>query len=384
MILDDHEHPDPDDHHGELLVEEENLDDDHVDGLRRAGLPVRSGAIVGERGPSAQLDGLMSAAWAGPGASSRLVQLVSSSLAESTREAYQQDWGDFAAWAHGLRGLDDPTAADELDVAEYVAHLVGARLTVATIRRRLAAIGFAMELVGRPPPLKSRAVWRALQGAKATLGTTQDRAEPLRLDDMRRLVVRLPITHSQRHSMRRDQLLVALGWAGALRPSDLVGLNVEDLHFVGDPEAGDGGVALKIGRSKTHRTEVRWVAIPYASQTSWCPVRIALRWTRQHRTGPLFRSIDRHGRVGGRLGANAISRILKPLAGELLQTDGLVYRGGSLRAGWITEARAHGIADELIRNHTRHAQPTSRHNIVDVYDHRDLFEPSRSPFAGWW
>lgn len=80
----------------------------------------------------------------------------------------------------------------------------------------------------------------------------------------------------------------------------------------------------------------------------------------------------------------AISRLLKPLATDLLQTDGDRYRGGSLRAGWITEARAHGVADELIRNHTRHAQPTGRTNIIDVYDCRHLFDPSRSPFTGWW
>jgi hypothetical protein len=52
--------------------------------------------------------------------------------------------------------------------------------------------------------------------------------------------------------MRSDQLLVALGWASALRESELLALDAEHLQFVGTPDGPDvGGVAIEIPRSKT-------------------------------------------------------------------------------------------------------------------------------------
>jgi integrase len=52
---------------------------------------------------------------------------------------------------------------------------------------------------------------------------------------MRSIVTALPIVGPNRPTMRRDQVLVAFGWASALRASELVGLDVEDLTVVGDP-----------------------------------------------------------------------------------------------------------------------------------------------------
>jgi integrase len=57
---------------------------------------------------------------------------------------------------------------------------------------------------------------------------------------MRPTVTTSPIIAVARAAMRRDQLLVALGWASALRASEPVGLDVEDLTVVGDPNAGTG------------------------------------------------------------------------------------------------------------------------------------------------
>jgi hypothetical protein len=125
--------------------------------------------------------------------------------------------------------------------------------------------------------------------------------------------------------------------------------------------------------------------VPYASQYTGDPVRLALTWTRRHRTGPLFRHLDRHGRTGRRLGADAVSRILKGLVADVLRDDPAGYSSHSLRAGFVTEARAHGVPDELIARHTRHARPGQRPGgILNVYDRpTDLLERSALD-PSWW
>ena len=366
-----------------------DVDDDAgewLSGLERVGLPVRHDhrrpTDAGDRLP-ASVSHLVERSWGIEHASSGVRALVERSLSPATRDAYEADWLDFVAWCRAA-GVADPLDARDVDVAEYVAHLTQARLAVATIRRRLAGIAFAYELMNKVSPSQSSLVRRTVIGAARTLGTAQDRAAPLRLEQMRRLTVGVPIVNAGDHAMRRDQLLVALGWASALRCSELVALDVEDLHFVGDPDRGDGGVLIRVRRSKTDQAAASaFVAVPYSSQWASCPVRLALSYSRRVRTGPLFRHIDRHGKIHRRLSADAVSRVLKSTITELLDVDATPFRSHSLRAGFVTEARSHGVPDELIARHTRHRHTSTRNGILDRYDRpTDLLE--RTPFDGWW
>ena len=55
----------------------------------------------------------------------------------------------------------------------------------------------------------------------------------------------------------RDRALLLIGFSGALRRAELVGLDVEDIHFT------DGGVLLHLDRSKTDQeAKGREIAIP--------------------------------------------------------------------------------------------------------------------------
>lgn len=67
---------------------------------------------------------------------------------------------------------------------------------------------------------------------------------------------------------RRDRLVVLLGFAAALRRSELASLDVEDIAWV--PE----GMEVTIRRSKTDQEGVGVVvAVPYGSKMDTCPVR---------------------------------------------------------------------------------------------------------------
>ena len=92
----------------------------------------------------------------------------------------------------------------------------------------------------------------------------------------------------------RDRALMLLGFAGAFRRSELVGLDIADCAF------GKDGLTVTLRRSKTDQDGVgRKIGIPYGSNPETCPVRTVQAWIAEAGAdaGPLFRSINRHGQV---------------------------------------------------------------------------------------
>ena len=74
----------------------------------------------------------------------------------------------------------------------------------------------------------------------------------------------------------RDRALILLGFAGAFRRSELVGLDVEDCAF------GKDGLIITWRRSKTDQAGARRkIGIPYGSNPETCPVRVLQGWIEQ-------------------------------------------------------------------------------------------------------
>jgi integrase len=93
----------------------------------------------------------------------------------------------------------------------------------------------------------------------------------------------------------RDRALILLGFAGALRRSELVALDVADLMRT------EKGLLVTIRRSKTDQeAEGTTIAIPRGGQE--CPVKALETWLRAASIteGPLFRPIGRSGKVSDR------------------------------------------------------------------------------------
>jgi integrase len=151
----------------------------------------------------------------------------------------------------------------------------------------------------------------------------------------------------------RDRALLLLGFAAALRRSELVALDVEDLSF--DPAKG---VLLTIRRSKTDQERAgAQVAVPYArAGNDLCAVRALLAWleTAEIHRGPVFRQMRRGDTLTDqRLTDQSVALIVKRRA----QAAGLLpeqVSGHSLRAGYATAAAAAGIEERKIANVTRH------------------------------
>jgi integrase len=100
----------------------------------------------------------------------------------------------------------------------------------------------------------------------------------------------------------------------------------------------------------------RTVGVPYG-RTRWSPVFALEAWLALLETnnGPLFRRIDRHGRIlATRISGEAVSLVVK----QRVEAAGLSpeeFSGHSLRAGLATSAAAAGVSSWKIRQQAGHA-----------------------------
>jgi len=117
---------------------------------------------------------------------------------------------------------------------------------------------------------------------------------------------------SQQEQAPIGSALVLLGFAGAFRRSELIGSDITDLDF------GRDGLTVLLRRSKTDQACAgRKVGIPYGSNPDTCPVRSLRAWIEASAidAGPVFRSINRHGKVQpGRLSGIDVARIVRTLS----------------------------------------------------------------------
>ena len=227
---------------------------------------------------------------------------VAASRAENTTRVYNTGWAQFTAWcdAHGLR----PLPAGGETVACYVADLAKVAKP-ATIDARLAAISAAHRAAGYDSPTKQEAVRLVRRGMRRTLGTAQREVRPVTVPDLRAMLEGL----STDPAGCRDRALLLLGFAGALRRSELVGLDVTDVT------EGTDGLTVRVRRSKTDQEGAgRTVGVPYGSKQTTCPVRAWRAWLEVSHIaeGAVFRPVDRHGRIGkARLSGQAMALVLK-------------------------------------------------------------------------
>ncbi len=231
-------------------------------------------------------------------------------------------------------------------VAAYIAECAG-RLKVGSLQRRLNAIAEAHKAAGLTSPTGSPVVRNAMKGIRRTMGTAPTQKTAALTDDVRSMVD----ASDGGIIGLRDRALILLGFAGAFRRSELVGLDMEDCTFNRD------GLTITLRRSKTDQEGAgRKVGIPFGANPETCPVRTLQAWTEQATTtnGPLFRSINRHGQVQrGKLSGIDVARIVKKLALRA-GLDPAKYAVHSLRAGHATSAAIAGASECSIMNQTGH------------------------------
>jgi integrase len=177
----------------------------------------------------------------------------------------------------------------------------------------------------------------------------------------------------------RDRALILIGFVGALRRSELVGLDVKDVSV--DAK----GMKIRIMRSKTDKAgEGAEIGIPRGKHAETCAVSAYERWrlVADRKTGPVFFRISWANRIQApkvkksSRGKSSVTSPkpkkqgfeIRPLTAQSV-SDILVKRAAmagvviegfdrfsahSLRVGFITAAYAKGVRDEDIMKHSRH------------------------------
>src|SRR5690606_25025390 len=101
------------------------------------------------------------------------------------------------------------------------------------------------------------------------------------------------------------------------------------------------GLVVRLRRSKTDQEGAGVeLGLPYGSDPLSCPVRALRAWLADSgiEAGPVFRPIDRHGRMArARLSDRAVAEVVKRCAARA-GLDAPQFAGHSLRAGLITSA----------------------------------------------
>ena len=197
-------------------------------------------------------------------------------------------------------------------------------------------------------------------GIRRTHGTAPGRKIAAATTDVLRDAVR-GLARAPGPRALRDRAMLLVGFAAALRRSELVALDVRDLRFA--PE----GLVLTLRRSKTDPNGAgAEVAIPFGAGEVTCPVRAVRAWLAAAGigAGAVFVSVTRAGRPTGiRLSDRDVARAVKA-AVAAAGYDARDYAGHSLRSGFATSAARAGVPEAAIMAQTRHRSVAAMRGYV--------------------
>ncbi len=281
---------------------------------------------------------------------------------ENTLRAYRTDWKDFEKFCRTYNFASLP--ADPQTVCAYLVARSRVHKT-STLRRRLQLIGKIHRIRGLSNPASDERVRKTWRGLLRQLGSAESQKAPALLRDLQTASLAL----ADDLAGLRNRAILLLGFAGAMRRSEIVALDVGSL------EQTEEGFVLFIARSKADQLGVgRKIGIPYGQNRHTCPVLATLAWIQAAMLteGALFRKVNRHGRLEGtRLCACSIALIIKR-AFEGIGKIPSSFSGHSLRSGLATQAAISGASERSIQNQTGHKSvKTLRRYIRDGNLFRD-------------
>lgn len=301
--------------------------------------------------------------------------------AENTRRAYRAAVRAWCAWC-GKRGLP-PLPASGADVATFLAAERRSGVAANTIDLRRAAIRYLHRTAGCPVPTDDACVAETVSGIHrqaAALGEMPRKKVAATAPVLRRLLALIPDEPGNHAGLvgLRDRAVLLIGFAGALRRSELAAITTAQL------EATDRGLRLTLPRSKGSQAGAVTVPLPYGD-TELCPVRALERWMAAAgiTEGPVFRRIWLPSRPTApgdppplpRLGAAAITpQTVAQIVQVRAMAAGFQRRelgGHSLKRGALTTGMDAGV-------HPAKLKRLGRHKSFDVLgeylEFGDLFE----------
>lgn len=305
----------------------------------------------------------------------KAAEFAENALADNTLVAYASDRKHFVEWCD-IQGLEH-IPAEQNTIIAYITFMAGEGYKVSTIERRLAAIRKAHEARGIDGPTGMLAVRTVMKGIRKSLGVAPTKKEAITTEH----IVQWIETLGTDEKSLRDKAIILIGYAGALRRSEITGLDVEDLKF------SSKGVLLTLRRSKTDQEGAgQHIAIPHGENRATDPVRALRAWlkTSKIRSGPVFRGFTPPSLKGGRriretrLSARFVAVLVKDLC-EAIGIDPAKCGGHSLRAGHATQADRNNAPRGALKRQGR----WQNERTIDGYiRENDLFRDNSASYLG--
>ncbi len=267
-------------------------------------------------------------------------------ISELTKKAYQEDWKDFEQFCEAYGYIALPSSVDALK--EYCVDRAK-KLAKSTLNRRVAAISRKhKEQSNVLNPVRDSTFRLLLSGLRRGNRTPQVQKKALLVADLVEILGQIDTDTPQG---LRDRALLLIGFAGALRRSELVALDRDDIQIRQE------GLVITIRHSKMDQEgRGQEVAIPRGRRPSTCPVSNLEAWLAElgAQKGPIFVRVRRHGVITQeRLSGSAVAVLVKRYVGHA-GFESMEFSGHSLRAGLATSAAMAGQSDRQIMAQTRH------------------------------
>jgi site-specific recombinase XerD len=280
---------------------------------------------------------------------------------KNTRRSYLSDLKNFLKYLEGKN--KNPATVTANSLINYLDDLKENGKKHATIQRRLVSIRSLYKQYGEQQEREERAngnhdftyhnpastdrVKDWMKGLRKTIGVAQAQKRPATRRIMQTLINEI---EGNRLIDFRNRAILAIGYAGASRRSELAALNIEDI------ERDSEGIYIIVRKGKTDQEgQGLKKFIYYGKKSSLCPVRLLEAWISKAgiTEGAVFRQVNKGGMVGQRMSDTSIYTVIKKTVAAA-GFDPKEFGGHSLRAGLITQLADDGAEERDIMAHSGH------------------------------
>lgn len=261
---------------------------------------------------------------------------------KNTERAYKADTAIYQAWCANHDRPYLPTDAET--VAAFVDAMAETRKP-ATVRRYVSSIAKLHTAAKVDDPTKAETVALALKRMHRSKGRRQDQARGLTEREFRKCLDILSDTAID----QRDKAILCIGRCMLARSSELVSLLIDDMEL-----APDGSATILLRQSKADQeAEGHMVYLPrFAAQAAqkWI-------WTSGKTSGPIIRSVNRHGAVNGSMNPQSIGPVIRKIA-KRAGIDPKGLSSHSLRVGMCQDLTSSNMELPAIQQAGRWKSPT--------------------------
>ena len=290
-------------------------------------------------------------------------------VTQATQTGYAHDWRNFSRFCERMGREPFPAGTETLSL--YITDLLQRGRKLTTVCRYAAGVAYYHVTHGAETPL-TPAVHGILSGARQILSEQPSQVRPISVAQLRAIAAAL----GNSTVAVRNLSILTLGFASALRRSNLSWLETGDIEF-----CGSQGFRIHVRREKNDRNrQGRFIGVPPGHDEATCPVRCLEAWlrVRGREYGPLYTRLDsaRNGLLQP-LSANAFSEVVKEAA-HMVDPGGR-YSSHSLRSGLITEAGIRQVSHLVIQRQSGHK---SLDSLARYFRPVDVFAANAAGMVG--